>query len=333
MAGKIKRARKRHALLLDKSLAKGGAPWVVCHNLLRHEAELLAKIEPEQTFIYEYDFVHRAPKPETCPDCTQIVFEHRKTMLDIAEKEAAIRGVQILRDNFSGNEKPAEPLAAKEHFELCIDVLPPAQRRLWNDLGATPPQFVLYGGTAIALRLGHRHSKDFDFFSSEPFSPMGLRSRVPYLSDAEVIQSAKNTLTCLVNRGGPVQVSFFGGLHLNRVADPERAADVGIWVASRLDLLGLKLAVLTERAEYKDYVDIDTLLASGVDLAQGLAAALAIYGGQFNPLLSLKALTFYAEGDLHRFEPAARARLTAEAERVNPRKLPVLSARKGLVPA
>ncbi|WP_373321508.1 nucleotidyl transferase AbiEii/AbiGii toxin family protein [Rivihabitans pingtungensis] len=28
--------------------------------------------------------------------------------------------------------------------------------------------FVLYGGTAIALRLGHRESVDFDFFSDRP---------------------------------------------------------------------------------------------------------------------------------------------------------------------
>jgi hypothetical protein len=30
--------------------------------------------------------------------------------------------------------------------------------------------FVLYGGAAIALRLGHRQSVDFDFFSSRPLN-------------------------------------------------------------------------------------------------------------------------------------------------------------------
>ncbi|MGH9338554.1 MAG: nucleotidyl transferase AbiEii/AbiGii toxin family protein [Acidobacteriota bacterium] len=216
-------------------------------------------------------------------------------------------------------------------FEPRLDILPPAQRRLWDELTATPQHFVLYGGTAIALRLGHRRSEDFDFFSSEPFSPMELRRSIPYLRESEVVQSAKNTLTCLADRGGPVLVSFFGGLGLNRVADPDRSTGAGIWVASARDLLGFKLAVLMERAEYRDYFDIDTLISSGVDLAQGLAAGQAIYGAQFNPFISLKALTFYGEGDLHRLEPAARERLTTAAERVNPRKLPVLSARKGLV--
>jgi hypothetical protein len=43
----------------------------------------------------------------------------------------------------------------QREFTPRVDVLPASQRRLWEELGATPPHFVLYGGTAIALRLGH----------------------------------------------------------------------------------------------------------------------------------------------------------------------------------
>ena len=59
-----------------------------------------------------------------------------------------------------------------------LDVLPGAQRRLWPELRHTPPEFVLYGGTALALRLGHRQSIDFDFFSSRPFTPSELAARI-----------------------------------------------------------------------------------------------------------------------------------------------------------
>jgi len=38
-------------------------------------------------------------------------------------------------------------------------------------LAGVPPHFILYGGTALALRLGHRESVDFDFFSSETVIP------------------------------------------------------------------------------------------------------------------------------------------------------------------
>jgi hypothetical protein len=214
-------------------------------------------------------------------------------------------------------------------FQPRLDILPPAQRALWDELGATPPGFVLYGGTAIALRLGHRCSEDFDFFSNEEFSPGALQNNVGYLADAETIQSAANTLTCIVHRGGPVQVSFFGGLELNRAGEPEWVG--GIWVASVLDLMAVKLSVLMARAACKDYFDIDTLLNSGVDLAEGLGAAQAVYGARFNPMISLKALTFFDEGDLHRLDRAARARLTGAAEKVNPRSLPMVAPRKGLL--
>ena len=53
-------------------------------------------------------------------------------------------------------------------FTPRLDVLPEAQRAVWPALAGIPDSFVLYGGTALALRLGHRASVDFNFFSSEP---------------------------------------------------------------------------------------------------------------------------------------------------------------------
>ncbi|MSU47870.1 MAG: hypothetical protein EXS37_02040 [Opitutus sp.] len=56
-------------------------------------------------------------------------------------------------------------------FQPKLDPLPPAQRAIWPLLVEIPRHFVLYGGTAVALRLGHRISVDFDFFSAESFRP------------------------------------------------------------------------------------------------------------------------------------------------------------------
>jgi hypothetical protein len=89
-----------------------------------------------------------------------------------------------------------------------LEILPHAQRRLWQELRDTPEEFVLYGGTALALRLGHRTSEDFDFFSNRPFSPELLHKRIGYMQDAEIRQVEENTLTVIVNRDGPVKVFF-----------------------------------------------------------------------------------------------------------------------------
>lgn len=42
-----------------------------------------------------------------------------------------------------------------------LKILPAAQLKLWPLLANLPKQYVLYGGTAIALQLGHRESVDF----------------------------------------------------------------------------------------------------------------------------------------------------------------------------
>src|SRR5262245_19491173 len=139
-------------------------------------------------------------------------------------------------------------------FTPRLDVLPPAQRRLWPELADTPDEFTLHGGTAIALRLGHRQSVDFDWFTSAPVVPDALMQRVPHLRGAAVRQSAPNTLSVTVECGGPVQLSFFGGLDLGQIAAADVAIRPGIKVASLIDLAGLKVAVVTQRAELRDYI-------------------------------------------------------------------------------
>ena len=113
-------------------------------------------------------------------------------------------------------------------FVPRLDILPDAQRRLWPELARTPDNFTLYGGTAIALRLGHRQSADFYFFAlTSSFEPDSLLEKLPYLKGARVRQSSADTLTVTVDRAGPVQLSFFGGLGLGQIAPVERVEGPG----------------------------------------------------------------------------------------------------------
>jgi hypothetical protein len=78
-----------------------------------------------------------------------------------------------------------------------LNILPESQQLLWKLLGSTPPDFVLYGGTALALR---------------------------------------------------------------------------------------------------DYLDIHALIMkAGIDLSRGMASAAAIYGNQYNPMLTLQALAYFKD--------------------------------------
>ncbi len=208
-----------------------------------------------------------------------------------------------------------------------LDILPAAQQRLWGELSTTPEGFALYGGTAISLRLGHRESVDFDFFSQQPFTPAELQARVPYLSGGRLLQAAPNTLTMGVDRGGPVQVSFFGGLKLGQVEPYDVVAGPSFKIASLVDLAGMKVSVVTQRAELKDYLDIHALLTQArISLPVMLAAAKVIYGAEHNALISLKAISYHDDAALAQLPEAMRRDLIAAVRGVDIERLPVLSA-------
>jgi Domain of unknown function (DUF1814). len=211
-------------------------------------------------------------------------------------------------------------------FAPRLDILPSPQRRLWDELGELPEHFVLYGGTAIALQLGHRTSVDFDFFSDRPLDPDALLPAFSFLSGAQVIQRDPDTLSCLVDREGPVKLSFFGVPKLKRLQPPLIASN-GVCVASLRDLAGAKARVVQVRAEAKDYIDIDALIVHGISLAEALACAKVVYGDSFNPQITLKALCFFDEGTLHGLPPALRTRLVQAVAGVDLDRLPDIAGR------
>jgi hypothetical protein len=208
-------------------------------------------------------------------------------------------------------------------FAPNLSALPAAQLALWPELAVTPETFTLYGGTALALRLGHRPSVDFDFFSTASFDPERLADQISYLREAERIQVGPDTLTCRVSRGGPVLLSFFGGLDLGKVAAADQTSDTRLRVASLLDLAGTKAAVIQKRAEVKDYLDIHAILREGVELATILAAGSVVYGRKFNPLITLKALSFF--NDVPALPNDVRELLVHAVEGVDVTALPVLT--------
>jgi hypothetical protein len=223
-------------------------------------------------------------------------------------------------------------------FEPRVDVLPESQLRFWPELDAVPSEFVLYGGTGLALQLGHRFSEDFDFFSSAAFDPARLQSRLPFFrdldpSDPDVwVHHQPDNLEAFVDRGGLVKVAFFGGLDtLQRVENPRRAARSRVRVASLVDLAGMKMRVIQVRGSWKDYVDIHALASHGIDLATGLAAAKAI-DRSFDPVTSIRALQFYGDGTLDRVAEGMRRDLTRWAQQVDLGKLPALRPQRGLSP-
>jgi hypothetical protein len=88
-------------------------------------------------------------------------------------------------------------------------------------------------------------------------------------------------------------------------------------------IAGTKAAVVQKRAQARDYLDIDALIRHGIDLPHVLAAGAIVYGRSFNPLITLKALSYF--DDVPGLPVEVRERLRAAVEAVDPTRLPVLA--------
>jgi hypothetical protein len=120
-------------------------------------------------------------------------------------------------------------------------------------------------------------------------------------------------------------VSFFGVPNLPRLVSPVVSDDNGLNIASLLDLAGTKASVVQLRPEAKDYLDLDVLIAKGgITLPAALTAAQALYGASFNPQITLKALSYFEDGNLRTLPENAKTRLAAAARDVDLDRLPSL---------
>lgn len=212
-----------------------------------------------------------------------------------------------------------------EYFKPRMDILPDAQKKLWPDLRpACKLGLVLYGGTAIALRLGHRPSVDFDFFTEKPLDKTVLHEALPFLRQSTVLQDELNAFTvlvpCGITKDQHVKVSFFGTIGFGRVGAPEITDDGILLVATLDDLMATKVKVILQRIEAKDYRDIAAMVKAGVSLQKGLAAACEMYGHTFQPSESLKAMTYFKGGDLETLSQDEKETLINAASAV--RELP-----------
>jgi len=201
-------------------------------------------------------------------------------------------------------------------FDPRLDVLPQAQKEIWASLSPAPHlSFVLYGGTAIALHLGHRQSLDFDFFRAEPLDKDEVRKAFGFFEDATLLQDSPDTLVALAHMpSGAVKVSFFGGLSFGRVNEPLETLDGALLVASLDDLMATKLKATLDRAEAKDYQDIARMISAGVSFAAGLGAFKQMFKGE--PSQILRAVGYFEDGDLHTLSKADREQLLSARDRV-----------------
>lgn len=214
-------------------------------------------------------------------------------------------------------------------FSPHVEVLPPAQREIWQSLRpAAALGFVLYGGTAVALHLGHRNSVDFDFFGAAPLDKGAVAEAFAFTRDAAILQDEPDTLVVLASLpSGLVKVSFFGGIGFGHVAEPIETSDGVLLVASLDDLMATKLKTILDRAEARDYRDLAAMIKAGTSLQKALAAFRAMFHAE--PRTALMAIGYFEDGDVMQLTASEKAVLIEARDAV--RELPEVVVRPGLL--
>lgn len=131
-------------------------------------------------------------------------------------------------------------------------ILPDEAASAWVHLaGALPSQLYLVGGTGLAAHIHHRTSRDLDFFFEQPVDLAALRDSLEGLGDFAPTLVADQTLNGVF---GGAKVQFLSSAGQERVAPTVDIA--GMAVASIEDLLAIKLKVIGDRGELRDYFDV-----------------------------------------------------------------------------
>jgi hypothetical protein len=151
-------------------------------------------------------------------------------------------------------------------------ILPPDTAATWDVIGPlVPPGAYLGGGTAIAVYLGHRVSRDLDFFFHHGSVDLDeLTRRLATAGPFAVTERAPGTLNGVFSA---TKVQF---LHADEgcpqhLLEPPEEVDC-LRVAQLSDLMAMKLKVVGDRGELRDYFDLMIIeQRAGRTVDEGLA--------------------------------------------------------------
>ena len=179
--------------------------------------------------------------------------------------------------------------ATEWHREVISDATEAALRSLRD--AKVLDRFYLAGGTGLALRFGHRMSRDFDFFVPSLFDENSLLAEVDRLVGFSLVAKEPHTLHAVVQE---TKVSFLG--YPYPMLFPS-AQFLQVAIADSRDIACMKISAIASRGMKRDFVD---LYASAQQF--GLGALLQLFErkyaqSKYNRLHILKSLTFFEDAE------------------------------------
>ncbi|MBW6533584.1 MAG: nucleotidyl transferase AbiEii/AbiGii toxin family protein [Mariniphaga sp.] len=146
-------------------------------------------------------------------------------------------------------------------------------------------EFILVGGTALALRLGHRISVDIDLFTNLPFNSNHFAEHLQHTFEFAPDFMAENTVKGEING-----ISVDCIAHQYPWIENYKSFD-GIRLAGIKDIASMKLnAISGNGTRLKDFIDV-AYLSTKLSLNEMLLAYHQKYSS--NPVIALKSIVYF----------------------------------------
>lgn len=139
--------------------------------------------------------------------------------------------------------------------------------------------YVLCGGTALAIQLGHRLSEDLDFMAWRQSKDVK-----PEVNWPEISRELEEKIGHIDNMDllGLDQVIFFvRGVKISFYVSDRYVPEMAILpylgkirIASKEAILTMKIEVMLQRMKFRDYYDVYSIVKSGGNIAEGIDDAL-----------------------------------------------------------
>ena len=150
--------------------------------------------------------------------------------------------------------------------------------------------FILVGGTSLALQIGHRNSVDIDMFGKCIIDVDEFIGELSKFGKVEIINKTKNILMVLVDN---VKVDF---VNYRYSLLEDFTIIENIRISSKKDIAAMKLNAISGRGSKKDFIDLYFLLKEF-----SLDEMIHFYDQKYEEgtyFMVLKSLTHFEEADL-----------------------------------
>jgi len=153
-------------------------------------------------------------------------------------------------------------------------LLPASTAETWTRIAPlVPPSAYLAGGTGLTVHLHHRVSRDLDFMLAADEDLERLRVELSRAGKVVVTRQEPGTLNLVIDE---TRVQFLRAAD-QRLLRPTSTVG-GVAVASVEDITAMKLKVIVDRGELRDYYDLMEIDRRGVvPVEEGVALLLEKY--------------------------------------------------------